>query len=149
MSKDHVYYLIKNEFYTQTSSISSQVNMKWKACDTGAAESVAVESLLTGAAIRSRRVHALGVRVTVVFLRQALVHICSDVETASNHIQDSNVNLTVVSTRHSPMHLIPSPSQPSRQRHLKLPGMLTQEACMSQLWALISHSSISDAKQTL
>lgn len=38
---------------------------------------------------------------------------------------------------------MPSPTQPSRQRHLKLPGRLTQAACMSQLWDPISHSSTS------
>lgn len=39
-----------------------------------------------------------------------------------------------------PIHLMPFPTQPSLQLHLKLPGTLTHEACMSQLWAPISHS---------
>lgn len=42
-----------------------------------------------------------------------------------------------------PTHLMPSPTQPSRQRHLKLPGTLMHAECMSQLWASISHSSTS------
>lgn len=41
------------------------------------------------------------------------------------------------------MHLIPFPIQPELQLHLKLPGMFVQTACLSQLWAPISHSLIS------
>lgn len=33
----------------------------------------------------------------------------------------------------SPLHFSPSPSQPVRHLHLKLPGTLMQDACMSQL----------------
>lgn len=42
-----------------------------------------------------------------------------------------------------PTHLTPLPSQPSRQEQWKAPGVLTQVAWMSQLWASTSHSSTS------
>lgn len=47
---------------------------------------------------------------------------------------------------HLPTHLRPSPTQPVRHLHLKLPGTLTQDACTSQLCAPISHSSTSKEK---
>ena len=58
--------------------------------------------------------------------------------------------------RHSPMHLKssalpvhlrPLPIQPGAQLHLKLPAVLVQVACLSQLWAPISHSLISGQEE--
>ena len=45
------------------------------------------------------------------------------------------------------MHLIPSPIHPGAQLHLKLPAVLVHEACLSQLWAPISHSLISTERE--
>lgn len=46
-----------------------------------------------------------------------------------------------------PVHLRPSPTHPGAQSHLKLPAVLVQVACLSQLWAPISHSFISERKK--
>lgn len=46
-----------------------------------------------------------------------------------------------------PVHLRPSPIHPGAQSHLKLPAVLVQVACLSQLWAPISHSFISERKK--
>lgn len=45
--------------------------------------------------------------------------------------------------QHLPVHLRPLPIHPGAQLHLKLPAVLVQVACLSQLWAPISHSLIS------
>lgn len=47
-----------------------------------------------------------------------------------------------------PVHLRPLPIHPGAQLHLKLPAVLVQVACLSQLWAPISHSLISDNERT-
>ncbi len=46
-----------------------------------------------------------------------------------------------------PVHLRPLPIHPGAQLHLKLPAVLVQVACLSQLWAPISHSLISDKEE--
>lgn len=43
-----------------------------------------------------------------------------------------------------PVHLRPLPIHPGAQLHLKPPAVLVQVACLSQLWAPISHSLTSD-----
>ena len=64
--------------------------------------------------------------------------------------QSINQSLTPVTARLLlPVHLSPSPTQPGAQVHLKLPAELVQVAWLSQLWAPISHSLMSEQRRNV